>query len=115
MELLSTRRHVIVSRSRFLGIGLIIYGVGEQDALALLCCRNTQKFSEGHLPLAEIFAVKSLDFGPVNQGKVSLYGGSLPPRQVCIFTRGKLTSQVKFTSSSKFLFIQFGNQNSVKF
>lgn len=52
------------------------------DANALLCCRNTIKDTEGHLPIAEVFAVKSLDLGPVNQAKVQLCGGSLAPKQL---------------------------------
>nr|PNR59416.1 hypothetical protein PHYPA_002207 [Physcomitrium patens] len=51
------------------------------DARSLLCCGTTHKDVDGHVPVAEIFAVKSSGFGPVTQAKPPLCGDSLPTKQ----------------------------------
>ncbi|KAG0568571.1 hypothetical protein KC19_6G029800 [Ceratodon purpureus] len=56
--------------------------IRELDASALLCCRTILKDTEGHLPVAEIFAVKVLGSGPLNQPKSTICGGSLAPKQL---------------------------------
>lgn len=57
-----------------------------QGARGLLCCGATLKDTEGHLPVAEIFAVRELGLGPVNLTKSILCGSSLVPKQVCVST-----------------------------
>ncbi|KAG0587968.1 hypothetical protein KC19_2G205600 [Ceratodon purpureus] len=52
------------------------------DPNALLCCRNSLEDAEGHLPVAEIFAVNSSGLGSVSQAKVTVYGDSVSPKQL---------------------------------
>lgn len=53
-----------------------------QGASALLCCATTLKETDGHLPVAEIFAVKTSGLGPVHQ---PIAFSSATPKQVCGF------------------------------
>jgi hypothetical protein len=60
------------------------YGwVMDQDASALVCCRRTVTDPPWQLPVAEIFAVQSHGFGPVNQAKSPICGMFVAPTQVC--------------------------------
>lgn len=55
----------------------------DQDGNALVCCRRKVTDAPWQLPVAEIFAVHSHGFGPVNQAKSPICGMFVVPPQVC--------------------------------